>query len=97
MRNATVAAAEASGCGGSAASGGLVATGAHFDSIDGDYEGGHHEQLACRDAGFDCDAVVEADTDEAVMGQVQPHAQEAHWVEVTPEMERQLAGLVRQR
>lgn len=54
------------------------------------------KQLACRDAGFDCDAVVQADTDEEVMAQVRPHAQAAHGVEVTPEMERQLAGLVRQ-
>ena len=53
------------------------------------------KQLACRDAGFDCDAVVQADTDEDVMAQVRPHAQEAHGVEVTPEIERQLAGLLR--
>lgn len=53
------------------------------------------KQLACRDAGFDCDAVVQGDSDEEVMAQVRPHAQTAHGVEVTPEMERQLAGLVR--
>jgi predicted small metal-binding protein len=54
------------------------------------------KQLTCRDAGFDCDAVVQAETDEDVMAQVRPHAQQAHGVTVTPEMEQQLAGLVRQ-
>jgi predicted small metal-binding protein len=39
---------------------------------------------------------VHADSDEELMAQVRPHAQTAHGVEVTPEMERQLAGLVRQ-
>lgn len=53
------------------------------------------KQLACKDAGFDCDAVVQADSDEEVMAQVRPHAQTAHGVEVTPEMEQQLTGLVR--
>ena len=52
------------------------------------------KQLACRDAGFDCDAVVQAETVDGVMEQVRPHAQEAHGVAVTPEMEQQLAGRV---
>jgi predicted small metal-binding protein len=51
------------------------------------------KQLACKDAGFDSDVVVQADRDEDFMA---PHAQTAHGVEVTPEMERQLARLVRQ-
>lgn len=51
--------------------------------------------LHCRDAGFDCDAVVEGNSTEEIMAQVAPHAAEAHDVQVTPEMESQLAGLVR--
>jgi predicted small metal-binding protein len=38
---------------------------------------GQMKQLVCRDAGFDCDAVVRAETDEDVLAQVRPHAQEA--------------------
>ena len=53
-------------------------------------------ELQCRDAGFDCDAVVREETDEEVMAQVRSHAQQVHGVEVTPEMEQQLSGLVRQ-
>jgi len=45
---------------------------------------------------LDCDAVVQADSDEELMAQVRPHAHTAHGVEVTTEMERQLLGLVRQ-
>lgn len=54
------------------------------------------KQLACRDAGFDCDAVVQADTTEDVLAQVGPHAQAVHGVTVTPEMRDQLATKVRE-
>jgi predicted small metal-binding protein len=53
------------------------------------------KELKCRDAGFDCDAVVHADSVDEVMAQVGPHAEEAHGVEVTPEMAGQLRTLVR--
>lgn len=52
------------------------------------------KQLKCSDAGFDCDAVVQAESVAEVMAQVGPHAREAHGVEVTPQMERELAGAV---
>jgi predicted small metal-binding protein len=52
------------------------------------------KELRCRDAGFDCDAVVHGGSEEEVLAQVRPHAEEVHGVEVTPDMERQLAGLV---
>jgi predicted small metal-binding protein len=52
------------------------------------------KELRCRDAGFDCDAVVHGETDQEIMDQVRPHAAEAHGVEVTAEMEKQLSGLV---
>lgn len=53
------------------------------------------KQLQCRDAGFDCDAVVQGQSLDEVMGQVAPHARDAHGVEVTPEMRDRLGTLVR--
>jgi predicted small metal-binding protein len=50
--------------------------------------------LHCRDAGFDCDAVVRGDTVEDILAQVRPHAREVHRVEVDDAMGRQLATLV---
>ncbi len=53
------------------------------------------KELKCRDAGFDCDAVVQGDSVDDVLAQVGPHAQQAHDVAVTPELREQLSGLVR--
>jgi len=53
------------------------------------------KQLKCRDAGFDCDAVIEGGSVEEVMAQAGPHAKDAHGVDVTPEMAEQVAGKVR--
>jgi predicted small metal-binding protein len=53
------------------------------------------KQLRCRDAGFDCDAVVEGQTMEEVLAQAGPHAKEVHGVDVTPEMAESIAGKVR--
>lgn len=52
-------------------------------------------QLQCRDAGFDCDAVVEAQTTDEVMDQVGAHAKEVHGVDVTPEMAEQVSSKIR--
>ncbi len=52
--------------------------------------------LHCRDAGFDCDAVVRGETAEEILAQVRPHAQSAHGLTVTPELEQELAGIVRE-
>lgn len=38
-------------------------------------------ELNCRDVGFDCEAVVRADSDEEVMAQVATHAREVHGLE----------------
>lgn len=35
-------------------------------------------ELHCRDVGFDCDAVVVAETDEDVLSQVADHAKSVH-------------------
>ena len=53
------------------------------------------KQLRCRDAGFDCDAVVEGETTDEVLAQAGPHAKEVHGVVVTPEMSEAIAGQVR--
>ncbi len=55
------------------------------------------KELVCRDAGFDCDAVVQGGSTDEVMAQVAPHAKEVHGVEVTSELQAQLVGLVRDR
>ncbi|HUP86442.1 MAG TPA: DUF1059 domain-containing protein [Acidimicrobiales bacterium] len=51
--------------------------------------------LHCRDAGFDCDAVVEGTTVEDVLEQVRPHAKEVHDLVVDEPVEQQLRELVR--
>lgn len=53
------------------------------------------KQLKCRDAGFDCDAVVEGESVDAVMAQVGPHVKQTHGVDVTPEMAGQVTGAIR--
>jgi predicted small metal-binding protein len=36
------------------------------------------KELRCREVGFDCDAVVRADSEEEVMRQVADHARKVH-------------------
>lgn len=50
--------------------------------------------LHCRDAGFDCDAVVRGQTDEDIFAQVRPHAATAHQVAIGPDLEIQLRPLI---
>jgi predicted small metal-binding protein len=50
--------------------------------------------IRCRDAGFDCDGVIRADTEEEVLQQAADHAQTDHNVTVTPEMAEQLRTLI---
>ena len=40
--------------------------------------------LRCSDLGFDCDAVVRADSDEEVLQQAATHAREVHGFEKVP-------------
>lgn len=51
--------------------------------------------LHCRDAGFDCDAIVRGRTVEEVFDQVRPHAASVHGIELTRELEIQLRPLLR--
>jgi predicted small metal-binding protein len=50
--------------------------------------------IRCRDAGFDCDGVIRADTEEELLQQAADHAQTDHNVTVTPEMAEQLRTLI---
>ena len=52
------------------------------------------KELRCRDVGFDCDAVVHAESEEEVLAIAAQHAKEVHKVEVTPEQAKQIATLI---
>ncbi|MGB3717306.1 MAG: DUF1059 domain-containing protein [Candidatus Promineifilaceae bacterium] len=52
------------------------------------------KQLRCRDAGFDCDHEIEAETADEVMQQAAVHVQSVHNVKVTPEIAEQVSGLI---
>ncbi|GAB4026014.1 DUF1059 domain-containing protein [Spirosoma gilvum] len=50
--------------------------------------------LYCKEVGFDCPAVVKADSDEEVLHQAAQHAHAVHGVTVTPEMAEQIKTLI---
>jgi predicted small metal-binding protein len=52
--------------------------------------------LHCSDAGFDCQAVIRANTEEEVLNQAAHHALEVHGVSVTPELAEQLKTLIKE-
>jgi len=52
--------------------------------------------LNCRDAGFDCNAQIQAETDEEVLTQAADHASSVHGVTVTPELAEGLKTLIRE-
>ena len=52
------------------------------------------KKLNCCDAGFDCPAVVRADSEEEVLAIAANHALEAHGVTVTEEMAAQIKTLI---
>ncbi|MBL8205531.1 MAG: DUF1059 domain-containing protein [Blastocatellia bacterium] len=51
--------------------------------------------LHCRDAGFDCEGVIQAATEEEILSQAAAHAQSVHNVEVTPELAEQIKTLIK--
>lgn len=53
------------------------------------------KELRCRDAGFECEAVVRGDTVDEVMARARPHAESVHELRVTPDVYRELTGLIR--
>jgi predicted small metal-binding protein len=52
--------------------------------------------LKCSDAGFDCNQVIRAENDNEILQQAAQHAKEAHGVNITPEMARQVQGLIKE-
>jgi len=52
--------------------------------------------IHCRDAGFDCDAVVRAETEEEAMQIAAEHARTVHHVEVTPEVAEKVRSVMRE-
>lgn len=51
----------------------------------------------CKDAGFDCEGVVRAETEEEALQQVAAHAREAHGIdEVTPELVAKVKSIMRE-
>lgn len=52
--------------------------------------------LHCSDAGFNCKAVVRANTDEEVLQQAAEQAKAVHGVEMTPGMAEQIKKLIRE-
>lgn len=51
--------------------------------------------LRCRDAGFDCNKEIRAESEDEIMQQAAEHARRDHNVEVTPEMAAQVRSLIR--
>ena len=51
--------------------------------------------LRCSDIGFDCKAVVKADSEEEVLQIAAEHASAVHGVTVTPEMAAQIKTLIK--
>lgn len=52
------------------------------------------KQLKCSDVGFDCPAVIHADSEDDILSQAAKHALEAHGVTVTAEMAEQVKTLI---
>jgi predicted small metal-binding protein len=51
--------------------------------------------LHCSDAGFNCDAVIKAETTEDLLDQVRVHAERDHSLTMTPDVQTKVRGLVR--
>lgn len=52
--------------------------------------------LKCRDAGFDCNQEIRAKSEDEILQQAAEHARKVHGVEITPEMARQVQGLIKE-
>jgi len=50
--------------------------------------------LYCRDAGFDCDAVVRAESEQEVLNMATEHARDVHGVDPSPELAENLSLLI---
>jgi predicted small metal-binding protein len=54
------------------------------------------KRLRCRDAGFDCNYEIQAETDEEILQQAAKHVQSVHGLEVTPELAKQVKKLIQE-
>jgi predicted small metal-binding protein len=53
------------------------------------------KELRCRDAGFDCDAVIQGEDDQDVLAKAGEHARQIHGMdEIDEETGAQLRGLI---
>lgn len=50
--------------------------------------------LRCRDAGFDCEHEIRAESEEDILQQATEHLTEAHNTTVTPELAEQVKNLI---
>ena len=56
------------------------------------------KSLTCRDAGFDCAAVIKGDTEDEIMQKAGEHASKEHNIkeeDMTPEMKQKIKALIR--
>ena len=49
----------------------------------------------CQDAGFDCNAVIKAESEDEILKQAAQHAATVHQVEVSPAMAAQIRSLIK--
>lgn len=54
------------------------------------------KRLHCRDLGFDCEGVIQAQTEEDILRQAAQHAKEVHNFEATPELVEQVKGKIQE-
>ncbi len=54
------------------------------------------KELRCKDVGFDCPGIIQAESEDEVMQLAAQHAQDAHQVTVTPEMAEQIKPLIQE-
>lgn len=52
------------------------------------------KELRCKDVGFDCPGIIQADSEAEVLQLAAQHAQDAHQVTVTPDMAEQIKPLI---
>lgn len=52
--------------------------------------------LRCRDAGFDCEHEIRAESEADVLEQAAEHAKTVHKVDVTPELAEEIKGLIKE-
>ena len=53
--------------------------------------------IVCKDLGFECDHVIEAETEEDVLSLASEHAREAHEVtDISPEMIEKVKAVIRE-